>query len=238
MNKNKKLIACISILSTLLIIYLILSLLKKDVYILKDEETFYKIQTTINNYIKDKDYINPEFTLKNIYYKKDGLTTFYYANGYIVDYKISGYDYERNINYLLLIKGNSYNIYELSQNQNENMLEKLNSNDYTFVNGNILPTVSYSEQNKLSSYLAEFLNLLSVDNKRAYDLLNDNTKKEYSSYDNFFTKSTEIYNKLDTTIKSYTKKEKKNYTLYEVIDNKNNNIKITEYSIMNYKIEY
>ncbi len=240
-DKNKKLIiVSASILSILLIIYLLLLVFKndEDVYVLKDEEMFYKIQATINDYIKKQDYVDPSFTLKKIYYKNEGILTYYYASGYILDYVINDYDYEKNINYLLLIKGNSYNIYELDKNQNESILENINSEDYNFENGNILSDISWSEQNKLSSYIAEFLNLLNIDNKEAYELLSDNTKNKYSSYDNFLTNSVDIYNMLDTTIKNYTKQENKDYTLYEIIDNKNNTIKIIEYSIMNYKIEY
>ena len=223
-DKNKKLIiVSASILSILLIIYLLLLVFKndEDVYVLKDEEMFYKIQATINDYIKKQDYVDPSFTLKKIYYKNEGILTYYYASGYILDYVI-----------------NSYNIYELDKNQNESILENINSEDYNFENGNILSDISWSEQNKLSSYIAEFLNLLNIDNKEAYELLSDNTKNKYSSYDNFLTNSVDIYNMLDTTIKNYTKQENKDYTLYEIIDNKNNTIKIIEYSIMNYKIEY
>ncbi len=240
---NKKIITFISIIIGLSLILFLLKLIpeKKEINNttkLLDEKRFYQIQDAISNHINNKDYTNPEFILKNVYYKKDGLVTYYYANGYILDIIMENYNYEKNVNYLVMVKGNSYTIFDLKQNQNEKYLDTLNKNSYKFKNGNVFNDISYTEKNKLISYISEFLELLSIDSPKAYQMLNTSTKNNYKNYSDFLNKRIEIYNKLNTTIKSYKKEKSNNITIYSIIDSNNNTIKIYETSIMDYKIDY
>lgn len=242
MNK-KNLIIIISIVITLSIILFLLSSIpekkqENNITRLTDEKMFYQIQDAITNYINNKNYNNPEFILKKVYYKKDGLVTYYYTNGYILDIIMDNHNYQDNINYLLMVKGNSYTIFDLKQNQNEKYLNTLNKDSYKFKNGNVFNNISYTEKNKLISYISEFSELLSIDSSKAYQMLNTATKNKYNSYSDFLSKRLEIYKKLNTTIKTYKKEQKNNLTIYSIIDSNNNIIKIYETSIMDYKIDY
>lgn len=242
MNK-KNLIIIISIVITLSIILFLLSSIpekkqENNITRLTDEKMFYQIQDAITNYINNKNYNNPEFILKKVYYKKDGLVTYYYTNGYILDIIMDNHNYQDNINYLLMVKGNSYTIFDLKQNQNEKYLNTLNKDSYKFKNGNVFNNISYTEKNKLISYISEFSELLSIDSSKAYQMLNTTTKNKYSNYSNFLKNSSDIYDKLDITIKTYKKETSNNMTIYTITDSNNNTIKIYETSIMDYKIDY
>lgn len=242
MNK-KNLIIIISIVITLSIILFLLSSIpekkqENNITRLTDEKMFYQIQDAITNYINNKNYNNPEFILKKVYYKKDGLVTYYYTNGYILDIIMDNHNYQDNINYLLMVKGNSYTIFDLKQNQNEKYLNTLNKDSYKFKNGNVFNNISYTEKNKLISYISEFSELLSIDSSKAYQMLNTTTKNKYNSYSDFLSKRLEIYEKLNTTIKTYKKETSNNMTIYTITDSNNNTIKIYETSIMDYKIDY
>ena len=137
-----------------------------------------------------------------------------------------------------MVKGNSYTIFDLKQNQNEKYLNTLNKDSYKFKNGNVFNNISYTEKNKLISYISEFSELLSIDSSKAYQMLNTTTKNKYNSYSDFLSKRLEIYEKLNTTIKTYQKEQKNNLIVYSITDSNNNIIKIYETSIMDYKIDY
>ena len=151
---------------------------------------------------------------------------------------MENYNYEKNVKYLVMVKGNSYTIFDLKQNQNEKYLDTLNKNSYKFKNGNVFNDISYTEKNKLISYISEFLELLSIDSPKVYQMLNTSTKNNYKNYSDFLNKRIEIYNKLNTTIIYYKKEKSNNITIYSIIDSYNNTIKIYETSIMDYKIDY
>lgn len=242
MKKNKPIIIAGGILIFLVLIYLITLITKStpDTTIKKltDEEMFYRIQETISNYIIHKDYTSPNYTLKNVYYVKDDITTYYHANGYIVDYVMEDYTYQKDVNFLLVVKGNSYNIYELTSSQKETYLDELNKESYTFTNGMILEESSFTEESKLDSYISEFITLLSVDNTYAYQLLTTDMKNKYSSYRDFSNKAADIFDRLDTTVKRFNKYSQDDATVYKITTENGNTITIYETSIMDYKIEY
>ena len=147
MNNKKLIIISSIILVTLFVIYLLTLLFRNEPTIetlrLKDEKTFYILQNSISQYLQEKDYNNPEFTLKKVYYQEDDLTTYYHANGYIIDIVMEDFTYEKNVNFLIVSKGNSYTIYDLSQTQNESYLSVMDKTLYplqnAFVRRDILP---------------------------------------------------------------------------------------------------
>ena len=243
MNK-KKLITFISIAVGLSIILFLLTLVptktdESEITKLTDEKIFYELQDAISKHIINSNkYTSPEFTLKNVYYKQDGLITYYHANGYILDFVMEDYNYESNVNYSIIVKGNSYTIFELKQSQTEKYLDTFNKEDYKFENGNVFSSITFTEQNKLTSYITVFTKLLSIDSSKAYQMLNTTTKNKYSNYSNFLKNSSDIYDKLDITIKTYKKETSNNMTIYTITDSNNNTIKIYETSIMDYKIDY
>ena len=71
MNNKKLVITAAVVLGILIILYLISLVTKADVQNetlrLKDEKMFYQIQNEINNYLIEKNYNNPEFTLKKVF---------------------------------------------------------------------------------------------------------------------------------------------------------------------------
>ena len=76
------------------------------------------------------------------------------------------------------------------------------------------------------------------DNKRAYLMLDDNTRKKYSSNDDFKNQMMDIYNKLSTNIFGFSFKEVNGERVYNIVDDKQNKITIYEKNTMNYRIGY
>lgn len=199
---------------------------------------------TSNNlytYFND-DYENVFFIAKEIYYNPNSPVTFYFINGYLMGVDMFGESdyYESSVNYLIVKnKNNDYVIRPLDNNLNiSDIARNYKLRNKEIDSNHVLTTSDISEENKLTIYINEFMSLLVYDNKRAYELLDDETKKKYVSYEDFLNKSIEIYNSLSSKIFAYSKQEINGKIVYRIKDDKQNNIMIYETSIMNYKIRY
>ena len=69
-------------------------------------------------------------------------------------------------------------------------------------------------------------------------MLDENTKNNYQSYSDFESNTFSIYESLSSRIFSYAKEEDGDVIIYKIKDNKQNDITIYEYGIMNYQIAY
>ncbi|MCM1052964.1 MAG: hypothetical protein NC483_03205 [Ruminococcus sp.] len=237
--------------------YFGLQKLINDYYLmLSNNETIKLLSVLDNEYINDKaitsnniysiiksDYEMTTFTAKNIYYNPNSTTTYYFINGYLIDDEMMGENsnYYENINYLITVDetNRNYTIMPLENNINiEDYAKKYNITQKEISNSFNFSYINVSEETKLTSYLNEFLNLLIYDNNKAYNLLQDATKKEYQNANDFKNKMLDIYSRFSSKIFSYSKKENGNTIIYNIKDDNQNSITIIESGIMDYKIAY
>lgn len=217
---KKKLTIIIGIFFVLCVILIILAAFGKKEKVsplkeLDDDEKFFSIQTTINNTIDDEDI---DYIITKILCKEYKNTSYCFINGYSIEYpELSDLVFNDNVSYQLILKGNTYSFKEIKTTNIEEYAK--NYNEYEeLTNGKILAFIDYSEKNKLSSYISNFINLTMFNQKEARKLLKNNTS--------------ELPN-LSSNIISY-KKESNTYTIK---DSNNNTFKIIEKSTMNYLIE-
>lgn len=220
---KKKIVLLISIFIILGIITIFISLLfvkpsSTKVKILSDEDKYFSIKSTVNTNINDD---NINYIITKILYKTYNNTDYYFINGYTLQYQdIGDLSYKDNVNFLMILKGNTYNIYKVTTTD---ITEYANNyNTYTELkDGKMLDMINHSEKNKLSSYISNFINLVNYNTKESYNYLknkNDNIDK---------------YKNLSSNIISYNK----NGNTYIITDSNNNTFKIIEDSVMNYTIE-
>lgn len=219
---------------------------------IKDNAGLYKIleksyilenNITANN-VTDVIYSNYEtvnYTAKEIYYNKNSSVTYYFVNGYVFNQTImeDDFSYEKSVNYMIIVKNGYYVIRPLSnQIEIENYAKNYNIKDIDINSKTKLVTTSVSEKNKLITYITEFMNLLILDNERAYNMLDDKTKNKYYSYDYFYTQRYDIYNNFSANIFATSKTENEENIIYSIKDSNQRTIKITEFRIMDYKIGF
>jgi len=80
--------------------------------------------------------------------------------------------------------------------------------------------------------------MLFFDPELAYNMLTADTKNKYLNYADFYNQIPDVYNNLSSAIFAYSKKEKEDIIEYYIKDDSQNDIKIIEYDIMNFKISY
>ena len=198
---------------------------------------------TLNN-ILDKINTNYEevtYRAEKIYYNDDNKVNYYFVNGYVKNVTMleGNVTYNKNINYLVIVKNKKYVIRPLENNINiEEFAKNYEKTDITINNNTSIKNTSISENNKLTLYINEFLNLLYLDVNKAYNMLSTEMQNEYKSINNFKNNRQKISNSIKARIKNYYKKEREECTEYLITDIANNEIEIYEYGIMDYKISY
>ncbi len=229
---KKKLIISVFIFIVLGVVALLLSKNQKETQILtfNNDEKFFSIQSTINSEINLED---TTYTINKIIYKTHNNTDYLFINGYTLYFpQLGNSEYKDNINYLLILKGNTYNLHLIETN--DILKYATEYNEYKELeNGNILTIIPFSEKNKLSNYISNFINLIYFDTSKSYDLLSKDEKDIIGSYSDYKQNMGKYLN-LSSNIISYEKKD----NTYYIIDSNENKFKIIEDSTMNYKIEF
>ena len=212
-------------------------------YSLLDKSYIEEYSVTENNIyqIINADYDSVSYVAKNILYNPNSSTTYYFINGYFIQTSMMEDDatYQANVNYLI-IKDRDQN-YTIRPISNDNMVEYAKNYDLVDVklnNHNILKSGSISEENKLTLYINEFLNLLFFDMNRAYQMLDTKTKSKYQNFDDFNQQIMEIYESLTPKIFSYHKTLEEGKYTYQILDDNQKNITIIENGPMDYLINY
>ena len=182
-------------------------------------------------------YNDASYSAKSMFKKTLDDTTYYFVNGYIIINNENA-AYYNNINYLVTVNGNTYNLYPLEANSNIDSFDKFDVNGITADNGMFLNSLNYTEKNKLISYIAEFVNLMNVDVNYAYELLSETEKSKYYSVNDFYNNYLDKYSDLSIMVSYYNKSESGGNTIYDITNEDNVKIKITEQNVMNYKIEF
>jgi len=206
----------------------------------KNYNEFFSVQNTINDNLE----ITQSYICKEIYTNNDSTTKYYFVNGSITESLMDDEttNYEESVNYLLIVKpfNNSYKIIKLNKNIPD-LLEyaknydikhqEINSSKRMADGTDSLPTV-------LKYYLEHFKSMLFFDIKLSYDMLLNETKNKYNGYLDFYNQRQYVYDNISSSIFSYSQKKFDDYTEYYIKDEKQRDIKIIEYGIMNYKISY
>ncbi len=212
--------------------------------ILDDDFKKEKKITSSNLYsIINSEYETVSFIAKSIYYNPNSSITYYFVNGYLTNLTMmeDDYQYYPNINFLIVVdeKTNYFCIKPLDNSINVSDYSKsYDIKEKKIINEYLLSSYTMSEKNKLSVYITEFLDLMVYDNNRAYNMLDETTKKKYRDRGDFENNLFDIYNNISTIIFGYSVKENNGEKVYSIVDDKQNKITIYEKNTMNYKIGY
>lgn len=264
--RNKKILIIIIaiIVASLGILLLLTRNGNDDKHDISVEDNFFIIQDAINKYfyyityddsegirnIADEEFLNnfnlnnlfnyyndPSFQLMELLSKNSDNITYYFASGYTIDYQMIGSEiYNPKVNFLLIVKGNTFRIRPLDNGVNiQDLYNSLDLDNTSIQTGEVFSLINPTDKNKLETYINNFLNLLIVDKERAYNFISDKTKEKYGNYSGFVNNATDIYNNLSSSIKTIAKQ---NDNIFVVTDNNDNKITIYENHIMNYKLEF
>ena len=207
----------------------------------------FKKEKQINNSniynIINSDYETVSYIAKSIYYNPNSSISYYFINGYLTNMTMmeDEFQYYPSVNFLIVVDNKSryFVIKPLESNLNiETFAKSYDIKSKNIKSETLLSSYTISEKNKLIVYITEFINLMVYDNKRAYLMLDDNTRKKYSSNDDFKNQMMDIYNKLSTNIFGFSFKEVNGERVYNIVDDKQTKITIYEKNTMNYRIGY
>ena len=183
-----------------------------------------------------------DYVAKEIYYNPDSTVTYYFVKGNLSSNSIMGDDYKylEDVCFLIIVDESNQN-YVLRPIESDNIQNY--AENYSLIERNvesdaIFEKVTLPLENKLSNYLAIFINFLIYNPEEAYQLLNEDTKNNYSDYNDFANQVLTLYQTLSSKIFSYSTKEDDSVTTYEIVDDKQNKITIYEYYTMDFQISY
>ena len=183
-----------------------------------------------------------DYVAKEIYYNPDSIVTYYFVKGNLSSNSIMGDDYKylEDACFLIIVDESNQN-YVLRPIEFDNIQNY--AENYSLIERNvesdaIFEKVTLPLENKLSNYLAIFINFLIYNPEEAYQLLNEDTKNNYSDYNDFANQAITLYQTLSSKIFSYSTKEDDSVTTYEIVDDKQNKITIYEYYTMDFQISY
>ena len=207
-----------------------------------DEEYINEFNITTNNlynYI-NHNYANAAYTPKEIYYNPNSDVTYYFIDGYVMNYTVSATSFTSHVKFLVIVdeSTNRYVLRPIEADNLEDYIDSYNIKVRELTTGNALATRTISEEEKITTYLSEFMNFLISEPNEAYELLTDSKKREFGSATNFVSQVPDIYEALSSTVYSYAMSEEEDRTVYSVKDNNQNSITIYEYGIMNYQISF
>lgn len=231
---KKKVVILIGVFIALGIIAIILSSIGKNnnssLESFNDDSKFFAIQSTINSIIDDE---SKNYIVNKIICKNHNETDYCFIGGYLLEYpELSDLIYNNKVGYLLILKGNTYNIKEI-ETQNIEEYAKNYSEYEELKDGKMLDFIVYSEKNKISSYISNFINLTIFEPDKSYEYLTEKEKSKIGSeYD--YERNISKYQSISSNIINYTKSG----NIYTITDSNNNRFKVIEESTMNYKIEF
>ncbi len=224
--------------------YYLLSL-KDNTNLYKILDNDYKVANNITNSnassIIKANYQSVTFTAQKIYYINYSNLVYCFVNGYVVNSAVNGgkIDYESSVNYILIINGDEFVIVPLSNVSD--ILEYAKT--YKLKNIEINSDYHVNQKNvgieqKLTTYLNEFRDLLYVDINRAYKMLDSSMLQKYNTLQLFKNDLSNIYNQIPSNVFGYNEKNSTNENIYIIVDSNDNKITITEYDNNNFKINF
>ena len=188
--------------------------------------------------------INMEYyslTIDEIYYNDNSDITYYFVKGYVMQYSMLGdTNYSKDKYYLLVVDNNNH--YSLKPLENITNLEEY-AKKYTLVETTINNNSNFrrnkiDDENKIVTYINNFSVLMFLDSEKAYNMLDDETKKNYSNISIFNNNRENINNELFTKFWATSKNENEDNTVYKVQNKNQDTITITEYYPNDYKFGF
>ena len=192
-------------------------------------------ENNINNFINQTTE-NVKFIVDEGYYNKDSNMTYYFIKGYTID-NINEQD---NLYYLLKVDmENNYAIMPLKDIENlEEYAKDYNLSRLYIDNETSFVTKEISDVNKLNNYIENFKNIMYIDSNRAYNMLNDTTKSKYIDLNTFINDRDNIASRLFDKFDNIDVNEENNMIIYNIKNNNNDSIIITEEYPNDYKIDF
>ena len=188
------------------------------------------------------DYGITNYVAKEVYYNPDSSVTYYFVSGDLTSNSIMGDEYQflEDVSFLIIVdeSNNNYILRPIDTSDLSSYALNYHLIERDVESGAIFTEVQITEVNKLSNYLAIFINFLIDNPEEAYHLLDDDTKNDYSNYSDFLTQVVDLYQSLSSKVFSYASEEDDDRVIYEVVDDKQNKITIYEYHIMDFQISY
>lgn len=192
--------------------------------------------------ILNNNYHTVTYTPMEIYYNKDSIITYYFVNGYTEDVNLDDdtSKYNSSVNFMIIVNKQTkrYAITPLKNNLDIESYAKSYELEEKQLNYNYYEEASTSTNSVLITYLNVFRDLLFLDNERAYQMLDDNVKKKYNSYQDFALQNEELYDYIPSNIFGYSVIEDNGQNIYKVVDENQREVTIYEIGIMNYRISY
>ena len=225
--------------------------------ILENQNTFFSLQDSINTYyenIDNEEYISKiiidekenidnydslSYIMNKAYYQKLDNSVVYFVSGYLIkqSYIEESANYIDNVSYFIYEKNNTIRLKRIEADNLEIYISNIYyEGNINLKDGQKFTTKSVSDENKLSFYISNFINLLINSPKSAYSYLDNNMLKYYDKYGVFSSKINDFYSKMTPVIFSYSVSNVDGNNVYKIVDNNQNDIVITETSIMDYKI--
>ena len=189
-----------------------------------------------------RDYGITNYVATEIYYNPDSTVTYYFVSGNLTSDSIMGDEYQflEDVSFLIIVdeSNNNYILRPIDTSDLSSYADDYHMVERDLESGATFEEVEVTEVNKLSNYLAIFINFLIDNPEEAYNLLDDETKNNYSSYSDFLAQVVDLYQSLSSKIFSYSSIEEDDRVVYEVVDDNQNRITIYEYHIMDFQISY
>lgn len=214
------------------------------VYNLLDKRYIEKNNISYSNvldYVDDYPQLSSFKAINMKYVKLSFNITLYYVTGEIYKNDIDG-EILVDDNFSVVIINDfdnmTFSIYPVDSNYktiiNDFKKKNIDNNSYN----NIVSSELIDKEQVCLLYFSDFVNMLFFDIEKAYDYLSDDMKNSYKSLDEFNTYINNNNYKLSTSADKCRNDQKDNKVLYTVIDDKGNEYKFIEESVMDYKVSF
>ena len=200
-------------------------------------DEFFSIQNTLNN----SNQLNTSYIIQELYLNRIGKTKYYFINCSELESDVGAeiIDYTKNNYYLIIVNNNKYQLNKLNEIEDlENYAKNYKVIEKEITSNNVIKKGNIEEEKMLTIYIEYFKDMLILDTELAYNMLDEETKKDYVNYNDFYNEVINNYNKLSSKIFAYNKQEEDDINTYYIEDDNRNKIIITEYGIMDFKISY
>ena len=180
---------------------------------------------------------------KEMYVKSNNKLSYYFVSGeeQLYSFAQQKLTEAENITYLVIVDhyNDTYSIIPLTtksladyaKNYTVSSKKEITSNAY-----NSYFSEKISDETICSYYINYFKTMLYLNSEKAYNMLDANYKKSFEDYEDFVNHLQQIYTKLNTKIMNYAVKGDNGKRTYSTISENGVRIKMTESSILNYKI--
>ena len=199
-------------------------------------------EKNVDSFIKNNG-IDVSYFAKKIYLKKYNKVYYYFVSGeeQYENYVTNNYVINDKVDYLIIFDLN-YNSFSVTPLKVDSVLEY--AQNYKIKSGKTIPTNSYNYiGNKKTTdemisiyYLNYFKSMLLYSPERAYEMLSNDSKQAYGSYDAFLLAIPDLRNEIKSTILNYSVSGDNGKRIYQVICSNQKKLTFTENNIMDFKV--